>query len=68
MSKATGVAGQLTRAYPLVALAALLGMAAIGAIHSPELPLRDPRDVGVLVTLVDPELLRILAIPLTARI
>ena len=43
----------LKRALTLVALvgAALLGVAAIGAIHSPELPLRDPRDVGVLVTL-----------------
>ncbi|HEX3644717.1 MAG TPA: histidine kinase [Vicinamibacterales bacterium] len=43
----------LKRALTLVALvgAALLGVAAIGAIHSPELPLRDPRDVGLLVTL-----------------
>ena len=43
----------LKRALTLLALvgAALLGVAAIGAIHSPELPLRDPRDVGVLVTL-----------------
>jgi len=43
----------LKRALTLVALvsAALLGVAAIGAIHSPEVPLRDPRDVGVLVTL-----------------
>jgi two-component system LytT family sensor kinase len=43
----------LKRALTLVTLvgAALLGIAAIGAIHSPELPLRDPRDVGVLVTL-----------------
>jgi two-component system LytT family sensor kinase len=43
----------LKRALTLVALvgAALLGMAAIAAIHSPELPLRDPRDVGLLVTL-----------------
>jgi two-component system, LytTR family, sensor kinase len=42
----------LKRALTLVALvgAALLGVAAIGAIHSPELPLRDPRDVGILVT------------------
>jgi two-component system LytT family sensor kinase len=42
----------LKRALTLVALvgAALLGVAAIGAIHSPDLPLRDPRDVGVLVT------------------
>jgi two-component system LytT family sensor kinase len=43
----------LKRALTLLTLvsAALLGVAAIGAIHSPELPLRDPRDVGVLVTL-----------------
>jgi two-component system LytT family sensor kinase len=43
----------LKRALTLVALvsAALLGVAAIGAIHSPELPLRDPRDIGLLVTL-----------------
>ena len=43
----------LKRALTLVALvgAALLGVAAIGVIHSPDLPLRDPRDVGVLVTL-----------------
>jgi two-component system LytT family sensor kinase len=43
----------LKRALTLVALvsAALLGVAAIGVIHSPELPLRDPRDVGLLVTL-----------------
>jgi two-component system LytT family sensor kinase len=43
----------LKRALTLVALvgSALLGVAAIGAIHSPELPLRDPRDVGILVTL-----------------
>jgi hypothetical protein len=43
----------LKRALTLVALvgAALLGVAVIGAIHSPELPLRDPRDVAVLVTL-----------------
>ncbi|MCU1383163.1 MAG: putative Histidine kinase [Acidobacteria bacterium] len=42
----------LKRALTLLALvsAALLGVAAIGAIHSPEVPLRDPRDVGVLVT------------------
>jgi two-component system LytT family sensor kinase len=42
----------LKRALTLLALvsAALLGVAAIGAIHSPDLPLRDPRDVGVLVT------------------
>jgi two-component system LytT family sensor kinase len=42
----------LKRALTLVALvgAALLGVAAIGAIHSPELPLRDPRDVSLLVT------------------
>ncbi len=43
----------LKRALTLVALvsAALLGVAAISAIHSPQLPVRDPRDVGVLVTL-----------------
>ncbi|HMB80629.1 MAG TPA: histidine kinase, partial [Vicinamibacterales bacterium] len=43
----------LKRALTLVALigAALLGVSAIGVIHSPELPLRDPRDVGILVTL-----------------
>ena len=43
----------LKRALTLVTLvgAALLGVAAIGVIHSPELPLRDPRDVGLLVTL-----------------
>jgi two-component system LytT family sensor kinase len=43
----------LKRALTLVALvgAALMGVAAIGAIHSPEVPLRDPRDIGVLVTL-----------------
>jgi two-component system LytT family sensor kinase len=42
----------LKRALTLLALvgAALLGVAAIGEIHSPDLPLRDPRDVGVLVT------------------
>jgi hypothetical protein len=42
----------LKRALTLVALvcAALLGVAAIGAIHSPEVPLRDPRDIGILVT------------------
>jgi two-component system LytT family sensor kinase len=43
----------LKRALTLVALvgAAILGVAAVGAIHSPDLPLKDPRDVGVLVTL-----------------
>ena len=43
----------LKRALTLLALvsAALLGVAAVGAIHSPDLPVRDPRDVGVLVTL-----------------
>jgi len=43
----------LKRALTLVALvgAALLGMAAISTIHSPGLPLRDPRDIGALVTL-----------------
>jgi two-component system LytT family sensor kinase len=43
----------LKRALTLVSLvgAALLGIAGIGTIHSPELPLRDPRDIGVLVTL-----------------
>jgi two-component system, LytTR family, sensor kinase len=42
----------LKRALSVIALvaAALLGVAAVGAIHSPELPLRDPRDVGLLVT------------------
>jgi signal transduction histidine kinase len=42
----------LKRALTLVALvgAALLGIAAIGAIHSQDVPLRDPRDVGILVT------------------
>jgi two-component system, LytTR family, sensor kinase len=43
----------LKRALTLVALlgAALLGVAAVGVIHSPDVPLRDPRDVGILVTL-----------------
>ena len=43
----------LKRALTLLALvgAALLAIAAFGAVHSPELPLRDPRDVGILVTL-----------------
>jgi signal transduction histidine kinase len=43
----------LKRALTLVALVscALLGVATVSAIHAPELPLRDPRDVGVLVTL-----------------
>jgi two-component system, LytTR family, sensor kinase len=43
----------LKRALTLVTLvgAALLGVAGISAIHSPEMPLRDARDVGVLVTL-----------------
>jgi signal transduction histidine kinase len=43
----------LKRALTLVALVgcAILGVAVLGAIHSPELPLRDPRDVGLLVTL-----------------
>jgi two-component sensor histidine kinase len=43
----------LKRALTLVALvaSALVSVAAIGVIHSPELPLRDPRDVGLLVTL-----------------
>jgi two-component system LytT family sensor kinase len=42
----------LKRALSVIALvaAAMLGVAAVGAIHSPELPLRDPRDVGLLVT------------------
>jgi two-component sensor histidine kinase len=42
----------LKRALTLVALvaAALLAVAAVGAIHSPDVPLRDPRDIGVLVT------------------
>jgi two-component system LytT family sensor kinase len=43
----------LKRALTLVTLlaAAMLSVAAVGAIHSPDVPLRDPRDVGVLVTL-----------------
>ena len=43
----------LKRALTLVALVggAILGVAAVGAIHSPDVPLRDPRDVGLLVTL-----------------
>jgi two-component system LytT family sensor kinase len=43
----------LKRALTLVALvgAAILGATAIAAIHAPDPPLRDPRDVGVLVTL-----------------
>jgi two-component system, LytTR family, sensor kinase len=43
----------LKRALTLVALvaAALLAVAAVGAIHSPDIPLRDPRDIGILVTL-----------------
>jgi signal transduction histidine kinase len=42
----------LKRALTLVALvtAALLAVAAVGAIHSPDVPLRDPRDIGILVT------------------
>jgi two-component system, LytTR family, sensor kinase len=42
----------LKRALTLVALLgmALLGVAAVGVIHSPDVPLRDPRDIGVLVT------------------
>jgi len=42
----------LKRALNVIGLvaAAMLGVAAVGAIHSPELPLRDPRDVGLLVT------------------
>ena len=42
----------LKRALNVIALvaAALLGVAAVGAIHSPDVPLRDPRDVGLLVT------------------
>jgi two-component system, LytTR family, sensor kinase len=42
----------LKRALSVIALvaAAMLGVAVVGAIHSPELPLRDPRDVGLLVT------------------
>jgi hypothetical protein len=42
----------LKRALNVIALvaAAMLGVAAVGAIHSPDLPLRDPRDVGLLVT------------------
>jgi two-component system LytT family sensor kinase len=43
----------LKRALTLVTLlaAAMLSVAVVGAIHSPDVPLRDPRDVGVLVTL-----------------
>jgi two-component system, LytTR family, sensor kinase len=43
----------LKRALTLVALVgiALFGVAIVGEIHSPDVPLRDPRDVGVLVTL-----------------
>ena len=43
----------LKRALTLLALVggAIAGVAAVGAIHSPDVPLRDPRDVGVLVTL-----------------
>jgi two-component system LytT family sensor kinase len=43
----------LKRALTLVTLlaGAMLSIAAVGAIHSPDVPLRDPRDVGVLVTL-----------------
>jgi two-component sensor histidine kinase len=43
----------LKRALTLVTLLAIamLSIAAVGAIHSPDLPLRDPRDVGVLVTM-----------------
>jgi two-component system LytT family sensor kinase len=43
----------LKRALTLVALvgAAILSVVAVGTIHSPDVPLRDPRDVGVLVTL-----------------
>jgi two-component system LytT family sensor kinase len=42
----------LKRALNVIALvaAAMLGVAIVGAIHSPDLPLRDPRDVGLLVT------------------
>ena len=42
----------LKRALNVIALvaAAMLGVAAVTAIHAPELPLRDPRDVGLLVT------------------
>src|SRR5260221_1899622 len=43
----------LKRALTLVTVlaGAMLSIAAVGAIHSPDMPLRDPRDVGVLVTL-----------------
>ncbi len=43
----------LKRALTLVSLVggAIAGVAVVGAIHSPDLPLRDPRDVGLLVTL-----------------
>jgi signal transduction histidine kinase len=42
----------LKRALNVIALVsmAMLGVAAVGAIHSPDVPLRDPRDVGLLVT------------------
>jgi two-component system, LytTR family, sensor kinase len=43
----------LKRALTLVALlsAAIVGVVVVGAIHSQDVPLRDPRDVGVLVTM-----------------
>jgi two-component system LytT family sensor kinase len=43
----------LKRALTLVTLVggAILGVGVVGAIHSPDVPLRDPRDVGLLVTL-----------------
>src|SRR5712691_10346444 len=39
----------LKRALTLVTIAgaAILGVVAVGAIHSPDVPLRDPRDVGL---------------------
>jgi two-component system LytT family sensor kinase len=42
----------LKRALSVIALvaAAMLGVAIVGAIHSPDVPLKDPRDVGLLVT------------------
>ena len=42
----------LKRALNIIALVgmAILGVATVGAIHSPDVPLRDPRDVGLLVT------------------
>jgi signal transduction histidine kinase len=43
----------LKRALTLVALvtAAIVSVAVVGIIHSADVPLRDPRDIGILVTL-----------------